>query len=199
MEYGVSHLDGGVFPGFTALFLIVLIVVVFCSPATFVQAQNQGGTAPLQAQAGNVGNPAVNVVTQAATQAGVLSCASRINKVTDMLTAGIPSGAFLFLPRSEPDQRIFSVSLEILGQNVPGAYVSENFAPNQANGCGVMYEAVTYWNTSCDDVATRQFPTNKRVGVLYRNIAILNGGDSVRVFLMPAGTGCVSIKKEVLQ
>lgn len=192
-----GHSNRGVFPGFAALFLIGFILVVFCSLATFVQAEIKGAPAP--AQPDRTGIPAVNAITQTATQAGVLSCATRINQVTDMLTARSRSGAFLFLPRSQPDQRIFSASLEVLGEGVPAVYASESFAPNQANGCGVMYEAVAYWNASCDDVATRQFPGNKRVGVLYRNIAILDGEDSVRIFLMPAGTGCVSIKKEVLQ
>lgn len=78
------------------------------------------------------------------------------------------------------------------------AYVSAHFAPNQANGCGAAYDAVAYWPQKCEAVAGKRFATLKKVGQLKKDIAILDGGPALKVFLMPAGTGCVSIKKEVV-
>ncbi len=70
--------------------------------------------------------------------------------------------------------------------------------PNQANGCGAAYDAVVYWPLKCDAVAAKQFASLKKVGQLKKDISVLDGGVATKVFLMPAGSGCVSIKKEVV-
>lgn len=142
---------------------------------------------------------AVNPITEAAMKAGVKSCKDRINQVSNFLTANTNSGWLLFQPTSQPDQRLISVSMEAATKDVASAYVSESFAPNQANGCAGMYETVVYWAQKCPLVAIKQFAAFKSAGVLSKNIAVLDGGTGLRVFLMPAGEGCVAIKKEVLQ
>lgn len=137
-------------------------------------------------------------ITQAAVRAGVLSCSARINQVASFLTANSQSGAFLFTPGAQSDQRLFSTSLEVSGPNAPPAYASASFAPNQANGCGALYETVAYWPNGCDKVAAQQFAGLKDGGKLGNRTQVLVLGPSSRVFLMPAGSGCVSIKKEVI-
>lgn len=165
--------------------VIVLFLIVFVA-------------APANAYA-KAAEPVVNPITEAAIKAGVKTCKDRINQVSNFLTANTNSGWLLFQPTSQPDQRLISVSMESATKDVASAYVSESFAPNQANGCAGMYETVVYWEEGCPDVTKKQFATFKRAGVLSKNIAILDGGTGVRVFLMPAGKGCVAIKKEVLQ
>jgi hypothetical protein len=141
----------------------------------------------------------VNSVTQNAVKGGVLACTSRINQVTNFLTMGSRGwGAFLFIPPTDQDQRLVSASLEIPGNGVPLAYGSASFAPNQANGCGGMYETVAYWPQACASVATGNFSAMKQISVLAKEIMVLDGGPMTKVFLMPAGTGCVSIKKEIV-
>jgi len=77
--------------------------------------------------------------------------------------------------------------------------VDMDFAPNQANGCGATYSAVSYWAQSCDQVANNQFAQLKRLPPLKRDVAVLDAGPATKVFLMKAGdNGCVSIKKEVV-
>jgi hypothetical protein len=131
----------------------------------------------------------------------VVSCVARIDQVAKFLTSNNPrAGALLFIPPANPDQRLVSVSLEIPATaSVPVAYASTSVAPNQANGCGAMYESVLYWSQSCDIVAARNFGELKKAGPLAQNITVLDGGIWTKVFLMPAGTGCVSIKKEIVQ
>jgi hypothetical protein len=90
-----------------------------------------------------------------------------------------------------------SVSMELLSPDKTSAYASASFAPNQANGCGAVYEAVIYWPQSCDAVAARQFPQAKKLKALQKSIQSLESGPA-KVFLMPAGSGCVSIKKEIV-
>ena len=110
----------------------------------------------------------VSAVTQAAVQAGVLSCAERINQVTNFLTANSNSGAFLFLSSPQPDESVFSASLEIeiQGKEDSTAYASMSFAPNQANGCGALYETVVYWPIHCKELETKQFAGLKPAGAI---------------------------------
>jgi hypothetical protein len=143
---------------------------------------------------------AVHPITEVAVKAGILSCASRINQVSNFLTADKQgTGIYLFIPPSIPDQSIFSVSMEVLGINASTAYASESFAPNQAGGCSALYEEVIYLPMSCNDAATKYFSGMKRERELLKNITVLVGPPTVRVFLMPAGSGCVVIKKEVIR
>ena len=138
-----------------------------------------------------------NAVTQAAVQQGVLTCASRINQVTNFLGFNEQSGAMLMALPAQPDQRLVPIAIETATGSGP-AYLSATFAPNQANGCGATYDAVVYWPAKCEIVAVKQFGSVKKIGKLKTDITVLDGGVSTKVFLMPAGVGCVSIKKEVV-
>jgi hypothetical protein len=142
-------------------------------------------------------NAPVNAITQTAVQQGVLNCASRINQVTTFLGYTPQAGALLMTPPAQPDQRLLPLAME-LPTEAGSAYVSASFAPNQANGCGATYDAVAYWPQTCDVVAGKQFPTYKKLGQLKKDVSVLDGGLATKVFLMSAGNGCVSIKKEVV-
>ncbi len=140
-----------------------------------------------------------NSITQSFIGQGATACSAQINQVTNFLGTGGATGAFLFVPPSNPEKSMISSSLEIIGQNNSMAYATVTFAPNQANGCEAIYDAVTWWPQSCAVVANSQFPNQKHDGVLKQNIDVINLGPTTRVFLMPAGSsGCVSIKKEVV-
>jgi hypothetical protein len=143
-------------------------------------------------------SPIVNPVTQAALQAGVLTSVSRINQVTTFLTANSKSSAFLFVPQSQPDQSIFSVSFGLEREKAAARYASASFVPTYSGQAGAVYDTVEYVAQSCADVETTTFKDLKRKGNLGKDIVILDGGP-VTVFLMPAGSGCVVIKKEVVQ
>ena len=150
------------------------------------------------AQAAQLSAPAVNPITQAAVNAGVLSSTSRINQVAAYLTGNSQSGAYLFLPKIQPDRSIFSASLEIQNQNATPIYASASFAPLTSGQAGAVYDAVQYVAQSCDDTEKNIFKGLKRIGVIKKDIVMLDAG-AVKIFLMPAGSGCVVIKKEVVQ
>jgi hypothetical protein len=171
------------------------------------QAADQPAAAPPQPQAQSqtpvrqAAALGVHNITQAAVKAGVLSCTSRINQVSNFLTAGAPQGvnALLFPLPNNPDQQLVSVSLGIPSTETSSAYASASFAPNQANGCGGMYETVVYWPMGCNDVAANNFSGLKIITELTKNITVLDGGITTKIFLMSAGAGCVAIKKEVIR
>ena len=185
----------------TILNLTLAVIFGLMSLIPSVNAEDKPAAAPSKTQA-PVSQPSpsnVNGITQAAVKAGVLACTSRINQVANFLTAGTQgTGALMFLPSNYPDQQMFSTSMEIPLKD-SFAYASASFAPNQISGCSGMYENVVYWPQKCTEVAEKNFGTLKKMGLLVKNINILDGGVSTKVFLMPAGAGCVSIKKEIIR
>jgi hypothetical protein len=138
--------------------------------------------------------PAVNTITQQAVGMGVLSSAGRINQMVNFLSAGNSSGAFLFPVPPQPDQHLFSASLEIVRPDKSTVYASASFSPNQ----DAVYDTVEYVDRSPQDMEKVVFKDLKRVGVLKNNIVLLESG-TLKIFLMPAGKGCVLIKKEMIQ
>jgi len=139
-------------------------------------------------------NPSVNTVTQAAVKLGVLSSLKRINQVAAFLTANAKSGVLIIPSKEQPDQHIFSASFEILPPDNSIIYATASFFPNN----DAVYDTVQYVDKSCDELEKTVFKHLKRKSVLKKNIILLDGG-AVKVFLMPAGSGCVVIKKEIVQ
>jgi len=183
--------------------LFILLMLYLFPSAVFAAEknnQNQQIAQQLTRPQTQPRSASVNSITQAAVNAGALSCASRINQVSNFLMAGSKGvGAQMYVSPQDPDRSLVSISLEIQYEREPSAFASASFAPNQANGCGSIYEAIVYWNMKCDDVATKQFTGLKKIGALSKEIVVLDGGPLLKVFLMPAGFGCISIKREVVQ
>lgn len=150
----------------------------------------------------NVANQAkktvqINAIAGAAAKSGVNRCLGRINQVTNFVIANSQSGTYLFVSPNQPDKSIVSANLEVQASNAL-TFASASFAPTGSDGCSGMYEAVTYWGENCDTVGTKGFPQLKKLGVIQRHVQVLQGDGTMRIFLMPAGQGCISIKKEVI-
>lgn len=141
----------------------------------------------------------LNPVTKAAQGKGITTCLERINQVTNFLTTGNQqSGATLSIPPQGANEKMISASFEIQTPQVL-SYASADFAPMGENTCGGTYEAVVYWSNSCEQVANQAFTEFKRIGPIKKDIYTLQAASpQLRVFLMPAGNGCVSIKKEIV-
>ena len=164
---------------------------------TLVAAIAQENPSPTSSgQATNVGGP--NNLTQAVVKAGALSCAARVEQVTGSLGFGPNVGASVMVPAQPFDQRMFALQMEVAAGAASNSLVNMTFAPQQANGCGASYEAISYWTQSCDALARGSFAQLKRVKAMQKDVLLLDGGPALRVFLMQAGTGCVSIKKEIV-
>lgn len=140
--------------------------------------------------------PALGAIANFAAQSGVRQCVGRIDQVSNFLTNGaISSGAAVFLPPREVDRGLSSVSMEVLGSNGL-SYVNTAYSPS-ATGCDGVYEAITYWAGTCEQVAAT-FPNFTLAKPLRQHIFTLDGGPTAKIYLMPAGQGCISIKKEVV-
>jgi len=141
------------------IFILLLGCCTFIFPASATAAEKpkvdktntappaQTSAPPAVPQPAQPSAPTVNSITQAAVKGGVLSCASRINQIMTYITANSQSGAYLFFPKSQPDQSIFSASVEVQSQNATPIYASASFAPltNGTAGAGFGDDK---WTTS---------------------------------------------------
>ncbi|MCK4905031.1 hypothetical protein KAS42_02140 [bacterium] len=137
---------------------------------------------------------ATNPIAQAAVKAGVTSSIGRINQIVKFLTTNNQSGAYMFPIQNPPDEHVFSTSFEIITPDNAIIYATANFFPNQ----DTVYDTVEYVNKGGEELEKTVFKDLKRVGILKKNIIALDGG-AVKIFLMPAGSGCIVIKKEIVQ
>lgn len=131
-------------------------------------------------------------------KAGSKRCAPRIHQVVDFLTARSKSGTSVFIPGAprDPDGSMLSLSMEVANGDVL-AYASASFHPRHEQECAGVYETVTYWQNACSEVAATHYPKIKRSPMLAQ-LSVLEVDTSTRIFLMPAGQGCVTIKKQVI-
>ena len=156
--------------------------------------------APIASNAQTAAKPVANTpYAIGAQRSGVDKCIGRINQVTSFLTgANANSGIMLNSPASDVNQKIATAIIEVEGGGV-SSFVSASFAPGPGAGdCSATYDAVTYWQASCSQVASSNFAAFKPTRPLLKSVSTLDGGPTTKIFLMPAGSGCVSIKKEIL-
>ena len=135
-----------------------------------------------------------------AQRSGVSKCLARINQVTGFVTGtNANSGMVLTSGNKDANTSITSSVIEVEGGGTT-SFISTSFAPGPGNAdCSGTYDAVVYWAAPCAQVATANFGTFKPAPrPLLKAVNMLDGGPFVKVFLMPAGTGCVSIKKEMV-
>ncbi len=189
----------------TKLFLTAAMGISLAVSAFYVAAQDtnksrstEGAQRVEVAPAKPTWKNGEQVLSQVAINAGVRTCKPLADKVNRYLIADNQSSGVLYLAPENANGRIFSGTLEIESGQGSTTYVSASYAPYGEVGCGVAYDAVTYWKESCAEVSTKILKELRPIGVLGNKITMLDGGPAMRMFLMPAGSGCVQIKKEVM-
>lgn len=143
------------------------------------------------------GDSAEVTIARVAQAAGVTTCRPVSEQVTRFLVGKAPSSAMVFVSPNNANASLFSNSIEIGGADAV-SYASAHYAPTSQNTCGFVYDAVTYWKESCASLANKLKKELKPLGPLGSKLAVFDGGPAMRMFLMPAGAGCVQIKKEIL-
>lgn len=165
------------------MFRLIILLVVYCL--------NQ----PVIAQETNP--QPLTAITKAMANGGVVHCQQRIQQVSDFLTGNASSSAALMMPPDHVNDRLVSASIEVSnGSSV--FYANMDFSPLVAYGCDASFETVSYWQNNCETVAKTQFYEAKNNGALRQSIMVLTAGSTLQVFLMPAGNGCVAIKKQII-
>ena len=170
---------------------------IFLSGLLVLGFQNSGVAAPAKAAPQQTRQATVNPLASAMGKAGVSHCQGRVQQVTDFLANGTNSGASLLLPPDHLNDHLVSASLEVFDGSTL-FYANMDFSPLIAYGCDASFESVAYWPENCEKVANVQFKEAKNTGKMRKHIGVLTAGSNLQIFLMPAGNGCVSIKKQVL-
>lgn len=139
---------------------------------------------------------ATNAVTSALQRAGVQRCAAQAQRVTDFLSNRSRTGTIVYPTARNPDDSLVTLSSEIITGNVL-SYAGVTLAP-RSDGCSAVYERVSHWQNTCEQVHAAQYANFKPEGNLQQLIKVYAVNPGSRVMMVPAGTGCVVILKEVL-
>ena len=67
-----------------------------------------------------------------------------------------------------------------------------------AGTCSGSYEQIITWSQTCDVLKKTVFAPFKDEKLLYQSVRQSELSAGVQLYLMPSGTGCVSIKKELI-
>ncbi len=172
----------------SCFFAVLLLSVTACGTK---QQTTKEPSQPLQV----IGT--LNPITLASQKQGIKNCLQRIEQVSSFLTAtAIEKGVMLSVSPKAPDKQLVSIDFETKSPT-DFSFSSATFAPSDTAKCSATYESIMYWGNDCNEVATKVFAQFQHKGFIRKHIAVLRGEQpQTRIYLMPAGKGCVSIKKE---
>jgi hypothetical protein len=145
---------------------------------------------------GNAPSEVINEITQTAVSLGVLTCAARVQQVTQFLGVGPETRASIRRPVNPPDLNSFSVAMAIETDGTTGLALAE-FYPMQT-GCKASYAITVNLDQSCEALRDTGFAGMNVDAPLSGNIQGMRGANSMRVFLIDAGETCTVIKTETL-
>lgn len=176
----------------TALFFRIfaaLLALAFASTSAW--AQTAAPTAPAA--------PSTHTLAQQFARVGAFACAGRANQIASFLSPQNRDIALMQVPTSNPDRSLLSATLVVPLPGAQMALASMALAPNQANGCGGLYQTIVYKSKGCTAALAEDYPAVKAQAL--GETAILMGGmdRNARVLAMPADKGCILIKQETVE
>ncbi|MGI4779346.1 MAG: hypothetical protein ACRYGA_14745 [Janthinobacterium lividum] len=138
-----------------------------------------------------------NPVVMLARQVGAARCADMARRIGGQVVGAFPSAGVVLTPPGVADQSMISASIETRdGQGMH--FVSAFLGPNGRSGCDGGYDDIRYWPKSCDQLVIDELRGLSAIHPLGPEIGTLVAASSQHIYLMPAGVGCVSIRKEML-
>jgi hypothetical protein len=168
------------------------IVGILCAGAMLVPpAQTQPGTAAPKLAP-------IDRLTQQLTKAGVKRCLPIVQAVGKFL---IENGEAAFIVKSlgaNGDTSPVMVTTESSHRSL-GTTRYSTLTVVPAESCAGYYEQSIYWAQACAAVRTTNFANFPPPKALQKNILTSAASPTVSLYLMPAGQGCVSIKKEIFR
>jgi hypothetical protein len=125
-------------------------------------------------------------------------CAGVIQKVTNFLFEDGDAN-FSVQPLGQPvDQWPIVITIESY-HPAQGQTRFSTVVVNPASGCSGMYEQVVNWDDSCANIKTKVFGAYKNEAIFLKQVHVSETGPGVQLYMMPAGKGCTSIKKELFR
>lgn len=140
---------------------------------------------------------AENIPYDQAKEAGIKKCLPAVQKVSEFLHEGKHHGAHSSWATQSPDKQMFVSTIERTYSD--GAQIMSMFvAPVPTGECATAYERIMYWDKSCLALAKDTFSDFEYKGELNKFVTILSKKSGGSAYLMPAGSGCVSVRREKL-
>ena len=139
-----------------------------------------------------------NLPYEQAKKAGIKKCLSEIKGITDFIIANKPHGSHSTWSSKNTDESIYSSTIEINHTNdlnVTSIFIT----PTINNKCSIAYERVAYLGKSCIALSKEDFSKFDYKGELNKTVSILSRESGGHLYLMPAGEGCIAIRKEIIQ
>ncbi len=168
------------------ILLTIMAVFSFFTTSLFADDKNNNQIKPVHPLAQNLSN------------IGAFSCAERANQIGSFLTGNTEPDIVLQTPKDNPNNRLLMSTLVVSG-NKKSAISSISLAPNQVNGCGGSYHAINYSNQSCAQTILDNFKEIKFQLINKTDVQIGVVNRALWIIALPAGSGCVIFKEEVLE
>ena len=133
-------------------------------------------------------------VARAMAQMHLTVCAGAVQKAADFLIEG-QAARFIAQPLG-PDSDRWPTVFVIESADPAGGHTRLStlmMAPN----CSGMYEQIVVWRQPCATVKAVVFANYAAEHPLLRDVYVSEASPALQVFLTAAGTGCLSVKKEL--
>lgn len=131
-------------------------------------------------------------------KAGVKRCAPIVRAVAAFVTENSKAAFVVRSLGAVPDTAPAVVTVEsahaALGTT---RYATISVVPSE--NCSGFYEQTIYWPAACPAVKAQYFANFPATKPILKNIQLSAASPTVSLQLMPAGTGCVTMKKEIFR
>ncbi len=140
---------------------------------------------------------ALNGYGQAIARAGLTGCAMPMNDLSERLLAGRSVGTYRF-PVSR--ENFVSLSMEVKANSGAILYITFGLSQGTDGSCQIVYEAVSDWANSCEDIVKTVFKDFVPTRNLLKSVALLRHktNQNRKTFTMPVKNGCIAIEKEIV-
>ncbi|WP_052446103.1 hypothetical protein [Aeromonas fluvialis] len=143
----------------------------------------------LQAQAEDT------IPTKQAKEKGIKTCLHAVEKMSNFIADG-NHGASSVWNSKVPDESAFSTVIERTYSD-GSIFTSLTVARTKSDHCYSEYEKIIYFEDNCMATAQKNYKEAEYKGEVNKNVTSLSQ-NGVDIFLMPAGNGCVVMRKEIL-
>jgi hypothetical protein len=144
--------------------------------------------------------PPTQRLAQAMGQVRMTVCAPLAARIADFLLEGVADADFTLQPMG-PDANLWPtvIVIESAHADLGRTRLSTITLSPAARGCSATYEQVIHWAQPCAALKATTFAAYASEHPLFRNVRVSEVNPGLQLYLMPAGEGCVSVKKELLR
>lgn len=165
-------------------------------PVTMGPPASQAGVDPNLAR-GMSQAGALSAVAQSLQQIHLTTCSARVMQIATFLFEG-QDARFITQPMGpDADRWPTEFMIESIDPNASGRTRAATVVVNP--DCSGMYQQTIFWSRPCAEVRATTFAQLQAAPIQLLNQSVVLDGEkgALQVFLMAAGSGCISIKKEM--